>query len=167
LCGLSANAGAPGALAFDTAQAAWNRQAPGFGNRIVAIDAHHILAGAGGLAFGREPVREARTLQLVRDDGFALGHLAAACFIQGIDQCVSFVLSHQSIQPAVLIWQSRYNLAVSMWFVTAFCPGCSFGSGGHFTKRFACGGGGGLGVGVVPTAQAVSVKHAASARVLV
>lgn len=166
MCGLSANAGALGALAFDTAQAAWNRQAPGFGNRIVATDAHCLPAGARGLALGAELAREAYALHLVRDDGFALGHLAAACFIQGIDQGVSFVLSHQSIQPAVLIWQSRYNLAVSMWFVTAFCPGCSFGRGGHFTNRFACGGVR-LGVGVVPAAQAVSVKHAASARVLV
>ncbi|OON62300.1 hypothetical protein B0920_02140 [Massilia sp. KIM] len=73
---------------------------------------------------------------------------------------------YQLIQPAVLIWQSRYSLAVSMWFVTAFWPGSSFGSGLHGTRRFAFGVDVGLGVCLVPAAQAVSVKHAASIRVL-
>jgi hypothetical protein len=103
---------------------------------------------------------------LVDDQRLTLGHLDAACFVQDFGQSVSFVLSYQSIQPAVLIWQSRYNLATSMWFVTAFCPGLAFGSAGHGCSRFACGVALGLGVGFVPTAQAVSVKHAASIRLL-
>lgn len=160
------NADAFGALAFDAAQAAGDSLPPLVRDWVFTAGADRDLAGAGRFPIGCKLRGEPRARQLVADGRLPLGHLAAARFVKNFAQGVSFVLVYQSIQPATLIWQSRYSLATSMWFISTFSPGVAFGNGGHFTSRFACGIGAGFGIGFVPKAQAVSVKHTASARVL-
>jgi hypothetical protein len=126
-------------LAAGATQAAWHGHTAWLRDRLLAADADRRAVATRRFASRCKLRVQGRASVTRLHQRLALAHLGVRRLVQNVGHFVSSVLLYQSIQPAVLFWQSRYSRAVSMWLLTAFSPGFAFGSGGHFTIRFACG----------------------------